>query len=66
MVLQHLNIVLYCVGDIKGATVSQIQCDTPEIFVAQGSCAYTYNELPPPVCDRLARHLAVFNVLLVM
>ena len=27
--------------------MSQIRCDTPEIFVAQGSCAYTNNELPP-------------------
>ena len=27
--------------------MSQVQCDTPEITVAQGSFVYTNNELPP-------------------
>ena len=62
MVPQHLNIVLYCIGDIKGTTC----VTTPEIFVAQSSHTYTYNELPPPVHNHLAQHPAVATVLLVM
>ena len=46
--------------------MSQIQCDTPEIFVARSSHVYTHNELHLPVHDRLAGHPAVTTVLLVM
>ena len=59
-------IVLYCLGNIKSADCVTNLVVTQEINVAQGSCAYTYNDLPPPVQDRLAQHLAVATVLLVM
>ena len=37
--------------------MSQVICDTLEIFVAQGSRVYTNNELSsPPVHDGLAQH----------
>ena len=51
-----------CVGNIKGAAcVTNLMLYTLEIL---GSCVY--NELPSPICDHLAQHLAVATVLLVV
>ena len=54
-----VQFVLYSVGDIKSAAHVTYLAKTQVIIVARGSCAYTYNDLPLPVHDRQARHLAV-------
>ena len=59
-------LVLYCVGNIKSAACVTNLDVKQEIIVARGSHVYTYNDLPPPICDCLALHLAIATVLLVI
>ena len=57
----YWHFVLYCVGDIISATrVTNLVV----IFVVQGSRVCMYNDLPLPICNRLAQHRAVAMVLL--
>ena len=53
--------VLDCVGDIEGTTRVTNAVVTQKIIVTWGSCAYMYNNLPPPIHDHLARHPEIFG-----